>query len=307
MQSGSDGVLRRMRRRWGSQRFIDRCRLVQERLDRPAITTDIIVGFPGETDAEFARNDRHGPRRRLLEDSHLPVQPAPRHAGGRDAEPSAEACAARALARTGGRRSGTARRVLPQLARPTACACWWKRSEQTDGEHGLAHPAATRRSSCRPARPTKADSSTSSPTKFAANASSAQCVASSLRDRNFVSLIRPVVRLSTTGIIGRLISQVNLAIKSEDRKVAIRVAINGFGRIGRLTFRNLVRPQERVRGRRDQRPHRQQNAGHAAEVRQHAPPLPGHGRPRQREPDRRRQEDPRPGRERTRPSCRGRT
>ena len=54
MQSGSDSVLRRMRRRWGSQRFIDRCRLIQERLDRPAITTDIIVGFPGETDAEFA-------------------------------------------------------------------------------------------------------------------------------------------------------------------------------------------------------------------------------------------------------------
>jgi len=54
MQSGSDGVLRRMRRRWGRQRFIDRCRLLQERLDRPAITTDIIVGFPGETDAEFA-------------------------------------------------------------------------------------------------------------------------------------------------------------------------------------------------------------------------------------------------------------
>jgi threonylcarbamoyladenosine tRNA methylthiotransferase MtaB len=54
MQSGSDAVLRRMRRRWGSQRFLDRCRLVQERLDRPAITTDIIVGFPGETDREFA-------------------------------------------------------------------------------------------------------------------------------------------------------------------------------------------------------------------------------------------------------------
>jgi threonylcarbamoyladenosine tRNA methylthiotransferase MtaB len=54
MQSGSDSVLRRMRRRWGSQRFIDRCGLLKERLDRPAITTDIIVGFPGETDAEFA-------------------------------------------------------------------------------------------------------------------------------------------------------------------------------------------------------------------------------------------------------------
>src|SRR3954462_14447069 len=53
MQSGSDSVLRRMHRRWGSQRFIDRCMLVKERLKLPAITTDIIVGFPGETDAEF--------------------------------------------------------------------------------------------------------------------------------------------------------------------------------------------------------------------------------------------------------------
>ena len=38
----------------GEQRFIDRCGLLKERLDRPAITTDMIVGFPGETDAEFA-------------------------------------------------------------------------------------------------------------------------------------------------------------------------------------------------------------------------------------------------------------
>jgi threonylcarbamoyladenosine tRNA methylthiotransferase MtaB len=53
LQSGSDAVLRRMRRRWGSRLFIDRCRLVQEALDQPAITTDVIVGFPGETDAEF--------------------------------------------------------------------------------------------------------------------------------------------------------------------------------------------------------------------------------------------------------------
>jgi threonylcarbamoyladenosine tRNA methylthiotransferase MtaB len=54
MQSGSDTALRRMRRRSGIRRFVDRCRLVQDRLDRPAITTDVIVGFPGETGAEFA-------------------------------------------------------------------------------------------------------------------------------------------------------------------------------------------------------------------------------------------------------------
>ncbi|MCH7751540.1 MAG: tRNA (N(6)-L-threonylcarbamoyladenosine(37)-C(2))-methylthiotransferase MtaB [Planctomycetes bacterium] len=53
MQSGSDSVLRRMRRRWGSRRFVDRCQLFAERIDQPAITTDIIVGFPGETESDF--------------------------------------------------------------------------------------------------------------------------------------------------------------------------------------------------------------------------------------------------------------
>lgn len=54
LQSGSDKVLRRMRRRWGAKRFVDRCRLVQRELDQPAVTTDIMVGFPGETEDEFA-------------------------------------------------------------------------------------------------------------------------------------------------------------------------------------------------------------------------------------------------------------
>jgi threonylcarbamoyladenosine tRNA methylthiotransferase MtaB len=58
MQSGSDAVLARMRRRWGSRRFVDRCRLVQSALDRPALTTDVIVGFPGETEADFAATCR---------------------------------------------------------------------------------------------------------------------------------------------------------------------------------------------------------------------------------------------------------
>jgi len=53
LQSGSDAVLRRMRRRWGSRLFIDRCNLVREALDQPAITTDVIVGFPGETEEDF--------------------------------------------------------------------------------------------------------------------------------------------------------------------------------------------------------------------------------------------------------------
>lgn len=58
LQSGSDSVLRRMRRRWGTQTFLNRCRLLREKLDQPAITTDLIVGFPGETDAEFEETCR---------------------------------------------------------------------------------------------------------------------------------------------------------------------------------------------------------------------------------------------------------
>src|SRR6056297_1609943 len=53
LQSGSDAVLRRMRRRWGTKRFLDRCEMLRDALDQPALTTDVIVGFPGETDEEF--------------------------------------------------------------------------------------------------------------------------------------------------------------------------------------------------------------------------------------------------------------
>ena len=58
MQSGSDAILKRMRRRWPVRRFIDRCREVRDRLDQPALTTDVIVGFPGETDEDFAATCR---------------------------------------------------------------------------------------------------------------------------------------------------------------------------------------------------------------------------------------------------------
>lgn len=53
LQSGSEAVLRRMKRRWGVKRFVDRCLKVKEELELPALTTDVIVGFPGETEQEF--------------------------------------------------------------------------------------------------------------------------------------------------------------------------------------------------------------------------------------------------------------
>ena len=55
LQSGSDRILRRMRRRWSSRMFVDRCDMVRQALDVPAFTTDVIVGFPGETDDDFEK------------------------------------------------------------------------------------------------------------------------------------------------------------------------------------------------------------------------------------------------------------
>ncbi|HSW00187.1 MAG TPA: tRNA (N(6)-L-threonylcarbamoyladenosine(37)-C(2))-methylthiotransferase MtaB [Sedimentisphaerales bacterium] len=55
LQSGSDEILRRMARPYDADEFRAKVALTRSRLDRPAITTDIIVGFPGETDADFDR------------------------------------------------------------------------------------------------------------------------------------------------------------------------------------------------------------------------------------------------------------
>lgn len=55
LQSGSDEILRRMGRPYDTDEFLAAVTLIRSRLDRPAITTDIIVGFPGETDADFDR------------------------------------------------------------------------------------------------------------------------------------------------------------------------------------------------------------------------------------------------------------
>jgi tRNA-2-methylthio-N6-dimethylallyladenosine synthase len=53
LQSGSSAVLKRMRRTYDRRRYMDRVALIREHLPDCAITTDIIVGFPGETEADF--------------------------------------------------------------------------------------------------------------------------------------------------------------------------------------------------------------------------------------------------------------
>jgi tRNA-2-methylthio-N6-dimethylallyladenosine synthase len=58
LQSGSDTVLRRMRRSYRQARYLSILERVRGALPEAAITTDIIVGFPGETEADFAETLR---------------------------------------------------------------------------------------------------------------------------------------------------------------------------------------------------------------------------------------------------------
>jgi tRNA-2-methylthio-N6-dimethylallyladenosine synthase len=53
LQSGSSPVLKRMRRTYTRERYMDRVALIREHLPDCALTTDIIVGFPGETEDDF--------------------------------------------------------------------------------------------------------------------------------------------------------------------------------------------------------------------------------------------------------------
>ncbi len=55
LQSGSSAVLKRMRRTYSRERYLDRVALIREHVPDCALTTDIIVGFPGETEADFER------------------------------------------------------------------------------------------------------------------------------------------------------------------------------------------------------------------------------------------------------------
>src|SRR4051812_13139294 len=53
LQSGSSRVLKAMRRTYNRERYMDRVALIREHVPDCSLTTDIIVGFPGESDAEF--------------------------------------------------------------------------------------------------------------------------------------------------------------------------------------------------------------------------------------------------------------
>lgn len=57
LQSGCDSVLERMNRHYCAEEYFERCCTIREFYKNPGITTDVIVGFPGETDEEFEASE----------------------------------------------------------------------------------------------------------------------------------------------------------------------------------------------------------------------------------------------------------
>ncbi len=65
LQSGCEETLKRMNRHYTPEEYYEKCKLLRDAFENPAITTDVIVGFPGETDEEFDKT------RQFLEKVHF--------------------------------------------------------------------------------------------------------------------------------------------------------------------------------------------------------------------------------------------
>jgi len=58
LQSGCNATLKRMNRRYTAEEYYEKCELLRKYFKNPALTTDVIVGFPGETEEEFEESMR---------------------------------------------------------------------------------------------------------------------------------------------------------------------------------------------------------------------------------------------------------
>ena len=85
VQSGNDRVLKAMNRNYTAEKYLAQVRLARSYMPDLVITTDIIVGFPGETDEEFEDTIKPLRRGAVRRDVHLYLLKARRHPGGEHA------------------------------------------------------------------------------------------------------------------------------------------------------------------------------------------------------------------------------
>jgi threonylcarbamoyladenosine tRNA methylthiotransferase MtaB len=83
LQSGSDTVLKRMNRKYSAEEYYDRVLLIRRYFEQPSFTTDVIVGFPGETGDEFNETKEFVKK---IEFSHIHVFKYSKRAGTKAAD-----------------------------------------------------------------------------------------------------------------------------------------------------------------------------------------------------------------------------
>jgi len=77
LQSGSDNILRRMRRRYSRDDYQEAISLITQKIPQAAITTDIMVGFPGESEGDFEQSYRFCREAGLANIHVFPFSPRP--------------------------------------------------------------------------------------------------------------------------------------------------------------------------------------------------------------------------------------
>ena len=169
LQSGSSRILKAMRRTYDRERYLDRVAMIREHLPDVALTTDIIVGFPGETEEDFQQTLEVVRAGRLRQRLHVHLLAAPRHRGRRDrararaasGQGGADGAAAgarpaqRARARPAVRRAharGARGRPLAHRPRAPARAHAPQQGRELRGPRGAGRADRRARSTRRPAR-----------------------------------------------------------------------------------------------------------------------------------------------------------
>ena len=122
---GSDRVLAAMKRGYTALEYKSIVRRLRAARPDLSLTSDFIVGFPGETDADFERDAEARRGRRLRRRVQLRLQPAPRHAGGRAAPTR---CRPRSSSSGSSGCNARARRAVPRATATrwsaAASGCW---------------------------------------------------------------------------------------------------------------------------------------------------------------------------------------
>ena len=125
LQSGSDRVLERMNRGYTAARYLELIAELTETVPGIALSTDLIVGFPGETDAGLRADGRRRRARPVRQCLRLPLLAAARHGRRRHERPGAgrrQGAAERAHTRG---RDPRRRRAQPGARGPGAARCSW--------------------------------------------------------------------------------------------------------------------------------------------------------------------------------------